>query len=126
MSGEETMSEKTIQNTGQQRKSLRAPLIVLNIISEDGSRSFFGYGRNISRGGLFIASINPRDPGIRFNLEIPLPPPMSRIVRCQCEVVWNRQFDPKSPYDPGMGLRFIDMPEETAELIDTWVRQHSE
>jgi uncharacterized protein (TIGR02266 family) len=120
------MSENSTPTTGQQRKSLRAPLIVLNIISEDGSRSFFGYGRNISRGGLFIASINPRDPGTRFKLEIPLPSPINRIVRCQCEVVWNRRFDPKSPYDPGMGLRFIDMPEETAELIDSWVRQQGE
>jgi uncharacterized protein (TIGR02266 family) len=119
------MSQDSGQETGQKRKNLRAPMIALNIIAEDGNRTFFGYIKNISRGGLFIASVNPRNLGSRFNLEIALPQPINRTVRTQCEVVWTRRFSPKSPYEPGMGLRFLDMPDDVAQLIDEWVKEQS-
>ena len=113
------------QSTSQRRRNLRAPMIALNIIAEDNNRTFFGYIKNISRGGLFIASVNPRDLGSRFNLEISLPTPINRTVRCGCEVVWTRQFSPKSPYEHGMGLRFLDISEEIAELIDAWAKEQN-
>jgi len=119
------MSEESEHGKSQRRKNLRAPLIVLNNVAEDGSRTFFGYGKNISRGGLFIGSVNPRELGARFKLEIPLPAPLP-TVQCECEVVWNRQFTKGSPYEPGMGLRFMNLPDETAELIDRWVKEQTQ
>ncbi|MEZ4601314.1 MAG: PilZ domain-containing protein [Syntrophotaleaceae bacterium] len=119
------MNQDSGQGTSQKRKNLRAPMIALNIIAEDGNRTFFGYIKNISRGGLFIASVNPRELGSRFNLEISLPQPINRTVQTHVEVVWTRRFSPKSPYEPGMGLRFLDMPEDVALLIDEWVREQN-
>ncbi len=110
----------------QQRKYLRAPMIILNIIQAGGSKSFFGYGKNISRGGLFIGTVNPREPGARFQLEIPLPAPILKILQCQCEVVWNRQFSKKSTLEPGMGLKFVDLNDSDADLIDRWVCHHQD
>lgn len=120
------MSEEHNTPQGQVRKHLRSPMIVLNVVNAGGSKSFFGYGKNISRGGMFIGTVNPREPGTRFCLEIPLPAPLLKVVQCECEVVWNRQFSKDSTLEPGMGLKFLDLPEEDAEFIDRWVRLHQE
>lgn len=111
---------------GNQRKSLRSPLIVLKVKVDDGRKFFFGYAKNISRSGMFIASSNPREPGSLFQVDIPLPEPLKKNVRCTCEVVWQRQFNKKAAYEPGMGLKFIDISEADATSIDNWVKSQAE
>jgi uncharacterized protein (TIGR02266 family) len=108
-------------NPAHQRKALRAPLIVLQVKLDDGRKSFFGYAKNISRSGLFIGTTNPREPGERFQVELSLPAPLGHNVRCACEVVWKRLYSKGSSYEPGMGLRFLELPEEMAKAIDGWV-----
>ena len=88
----ESMNEKT---QADKRKNLRSPLLTLRVKLDDGSRVFFGYTQNISRSGMFISSINPKTPGEVFQVEIPLPSPISQTVQCSCEVVWNRHFENK-------------------------------
>lgn len=105
-----------------ERANLRSPLLVLKVRYDDGRKTFFGYAKNISRGGVFIATVNPRDPGSRFHVEIPLPPPLCTTLQCFCEVIWKRDFRPDSPYEPGMGLRFIDLPEELGERLNRWIK----
>lgn len=107
------------------RTSLRSPLLVLKVKVDDGRTCFFGYAKNIGRGGMFIATANPREPGSRFQVEIPLPAPLNQTVRCTCEVIWQRQFRKKSPHEPGMGLKFIDLPENLSEAIDSWVKSQA-
>lgn len=104
------------------RAKLRAPLMIKRIRLDDGEKAFFGYSTNLSCSGLFISTVNPADPGSRFQIEIPLPEPINRDVRCQCETVWKRSYSPKSPYEPGMGLRFIDLSEEDKQEIDAWAK----
>lgn len=104
-----------------QRNNLRAPLIVEKVPCDDGVKTFFGYAKNISRGGLFIGTVKPREPGDRFNIEITLPKPSTLTFRCTCEVVWKRHYEKKAPLEPGMGLKFIDLPETIAVQIDQWV-----
>ncbi len=119
------MSEKQVTQEikeTQRRKHLRSPLIILNIINAGGSKTFFGYGKNISMGGLFISTVNPREIGTRFNLEIPLPAPILKVIQCECEVVWSRQFSKELTLEPGMGLRFRDLPDSDGEAIDRWIR----
>ena len=113
-------------STTAPRKSLRAPLIVLKVKLDDGRKCFFGYTKNISRSGIFIATVNPKEPGSRYQVEIPLPEPINRTLRCTCEVVWKRLYTKGSPYEPGMGLRFTDLEEDLAEAIDRWVRSCGE
>ena len=106
-----------------QRLALRSPLIILKVKLEAKKRSFFGYAKNISRGGMFIGSVNPHDPGEQFRVELSLPAPIEQQVQCTAEVVWKRKFVPNGPYDPGMGLRFLDLPPDVGEAIDDWVLQ---
>jgi uncharacterized protein (TIGR02266 family) len=115
--------EKPQQPQGEPRRNLRSPLLVLRVRLDDGRKTFFGYAKNIGRGGIFIATVNPKEPGTRFQVEIPLPAPLCRNLQCFCEVVWKRDFSPNSLYEPGMGLKFIDLPDEHAVRIDQWVRE---
>ena len=105
-----------------QRNNLRAPLIVEKIPCEDVQKTFFGYAKNISSGGLFIATVKPREPGESFIIEFTLPNPAKTRIHCNCEVVWKRHFERKGQFEPGMGLKFLDLPPEKAELIDAWVK----
>ncbi len=120
------MNETPPAKPGDLRGNLRSPLLVLKVRLDDGGKVFFGYGKNISRSGIFIATVNPREPGERFQIEIPLPPPIKRTIQCGCEVVWKREFSKKSRYEPGMGLRFVDLPAEVADAIEQWVRSRGE
>ena len=105
------------------RKDLRSPILTLRVKLDDGQKVFFGYAKNISSSGMFIASINPKVPGQAYQVEIPLPEPIHKTIQCTCEVIWMRQFAKKSEFEPGMGLRFVDLPEEVADDIDRWVHE---
>ncbi|MFA5515258.1 MAG: PilZ domain-containing protein [Desulfuromonadales bacterium] len=116
------MTEVQGSAAGNKRARLRAPLLVLKVRVEDNGRVFFGYAKNIGRGGLFIATTNPREPGTRIKVEIPRPFAPKQTVQCTCEVVWKREFSRKSSYEPGMGLKFLDLPDADAEQLDTWIQ----
>jgi uncharacterized protein (TIGR02266 family) len=105
-----------------QRSNLRVPLIVEKLPCGDGHRTFFGYARNISRGGLFVATVSPREPGEQFDLQVTLPHAAQLTLRCRCEVVWKRRFEQKGKHEPGMGLRFLDLSPECADALERWLR----
>lgn len=118
------MTNKAKENNrtaGDKRRRPRAPLLVLRTSLSGEGRTFFGYAKNISRSGLFISTITPRDPGSCFEVEIPLPNAMGIHIRCRGEVVWSRKYHPKSPYEPGMGMKFLDLDPDVAEQIEAWV-----
>jgi uncharacterized protein (TIGR02266 family) len=117
------MTTETLSRTALRRKYLPCPLLVVRNAGSSGGRIFFGYARNISSGGLYISTVNPRQPGSQFELEVPVPP-LGRCINCLCEVVWKRDFTHDSPYDPGMGMKFIDLDGNVARAIDTWVEEH--
>ena len=123
------MSEQKVSESSEvqqnHRRYLREPLIVEKIPCEDTLKTFFGYAKNISSGGLFIATVKPREPGERFDIELTLPTPEKPIIRCSCEVIWKRHFERKSNYEPGMGLKFYNMPPDHQVILDHWVKQHS-
>lgn len=111
------------QKQHDSRKNLRAPLIVLKV-TEDGNRDrLFGYAKNISRSGLFIQSINPREPGDQFTISFELPD-SKIVVKCRCEVVWKRVLQRKEPLEPGYGVRFLDVKENLGKAIDSWVSKN--
>lgn len=104
-----------------QRCATRSALIVEKIPCGDGHKAFFGYAKNISRGGLFIATVKPRDPGDEFLIEFSLPTKPPQKIRCNCQVVWKRHFHRKDLHEPGMGLRFLDLATPDGDRIDGWV-----
>jgi uncharacterized protein (TIGR02266 family) len=119
----EESSSPTDSVQADKRKNLRAPLLTLRVKLDDGSKAFFGYTKNISRSGMFISTINPKKPGDVYQVEIPLPAPISQTVQCACEVIWSRHFEKKALYEPGMGLKFCGLSEEMSAMIDRWVHE---
>jgi len=111
--------EYKVEMLGDRRKNLRMSLLVLRV---NGHRDniFFGYAKDISRSGMFIATVNPRKIGEEFTVSFELPEGGARIV-CKCRVAWAREFDPKLEAKPGMGIEFVEMDEETRGKIEEWV-----
>jgi len=107
------------------RRALRAPLIVEKIPCEDGYKTLFGYAKNISCGGLFIATVKPREPGETFLIELTLSTKPPCKIRCQCQVVWKHLFKRKDQQEPGMGLRFLDLAEGDGDRIEAWVEEQT-
>ena len=102
---------------------LRKQLLVLKIRGSDDNGAFFGYAKVMGRSGMFISSVNPKPPGEVYQVEIPLPAPVSQTIQCSCEVVWNRHFEKKALYEPGMGLKFFGLSEDVAAMIDRWIHE---
>lgn len=118
---EDNQDEQPVQLN--RRKNLRNPIPVLRVKVDEDRRVFFGYARNISRTGLFITTLNPREVGERFPVEITFGEPINQITQAVCEVVWNRGYSKNSEHDPGMGLKFIELDDEVATAIEQWVHQ---
>lgn len=115
--------EEEPQKPPDKRKFLRDPIIVFKVTEDTQLKPpLFGYARDISRGGLFVSSINPRNPGDRFNISFQIPNTDIK-VRCQCEVVWARKFSKSGKLEPGYGVKFMDIPEGVAVAIDNWVSE---
>jgi hypothetical protein len=104
-----------------ERRHLTAPITILKTDGNGGPKTFFGYAKDISRGGMLIGATRPKEPGSRFLLEIPLPPPIDTVATCECEVVWKRDWSKQNRSEPGMGLRFVNLPDDIADAIDIWV-----
>jgi len=115
--------DKKTDKPSDKRSNLRAPLIIQKVHLDSERPVFFGYSKNISSSGMFIATTNPIEIGTQIDLEIPLPPPIKGKVRCRCEVVWKRPYGKHLPFEPGIGIKFLNMPEETAKQIEDWVLQ---
>ncbi len=107
------------------RKYLRSPLLVTKVKDGKSGKIFFGYANNISRKGLFIQSINPRAEGEVLIIEFSIPG-IEEPFSCAAEVIWRRDFSYTSKHEPGMGLMFLDLPEDKAAAIDDWVVEHSD
>lgn len=103
------------------RKNLRNQLLVLNVKMESNSKSFFGYAKVVGKGGMFIASVNPKKVGEEFTIEFSLPD--KTLVRCKSQVVWRREYSQKSKHEPGMGVKFLDLSDDIRNKIDEWVKK---
>lgn len=102
------------------RKNLRKQLLVLKVRGEDQRGTFFGYAKTISRGGMFITSVNPRKMGEEFEISFSLTE-LGREIKCRAVVVWTREYDSLTKQEPGMGIKFVDLDESIKEEIDQWI-----
>lgn len=103
------------------RKNLRRQLLVLKVRGEDNRGAFFGYAKTISRGGMFISSVNPKNMGEKFEITFKLDEKQGREIKCRSVVVWRREYDSLVKQEPGMGIKFIDLDEATKDEIDAWI-----
>ncbi|MBX3129744.1 MAG: TIGR02266 family protein [Polyangiaceae bacterium] len=97
-------------STDDRRDADRVDLIVdLGLLSD--SHFYAGLSRDLSRGGLFIATYAPEPTGKQLFLSFVLPG--GHHVQTQGVVRWVRDVGPDSA--PGMGVAFIDL--EAADRV---------
>ncbi|MBW1840324.1 MAG: TIGR02266 family protein [Deltaproteobacteria bacterium] len=75
---------------------------------------------NLSVGGLFIKTEKPYNKGEQFMLDLQLPS-ISETLSVSCEVAWSREGWDISQNPPGMGVKFVDMPDEDRRLLSGYV-----
>ena len=108
-------------NDSEKRAHRREQLISFKITEENGrGECFAAYATDISSGGIFISAINPRELGEQFYMTFEIPD-TDIVVRCRCEIMWTRPFDPVRKIEPGYGVKFLDLPEDMAGRINMWV-----
>lgn len=117
------MENESDRPTADSRKNLRAPLIIQKVHIDGERPAFFGYSKNISKSGMFISTTKPIQAGEQIDLEFQLPAPLTGTARCCCEVVWKRPQGTHLPFEPGIGMKFIDMPVEISERLDKWIKE---
>lgn len=82
---------------------------------------FTGFTQNISQGGLFIATHQILPIGTRFRVTFTLQG-MAGAVNVMCEVRWVRPYHDNLDSPPGMGVRFVNMDDETFLAIRTFIQ----
>lgn len=80
---------------------------------------------NLSRGGLFLKTMFPREVGTQLRCVFHLPDGRRPVV-AEGEVVWNRRGSPSRLAPPGMGVRFYGLTEMDQERLSHYVTEHTE
>ena len=104
------------------RHTLRVPS-QLEVTFEDERGFERAYLRNISEGGVYVATAHPLKMGDRFRLSI-LVDASGEALDLPVEVVWvNRSPSPGSGLDPGVGVAWLDLSLEHKASIKAILRR---
>ena len=104
------------------RSSLRVPS-QMAISFETAGAFYKAYLRNISEGGVYIATEQDLRMGDRFVLTVAIDDGGEQVT-LTVEVVWvNQQPSPGSGLEPGVGVAWLDLTPEKKALIKTVVHR---
>jgi uncharacterized protein (TIGR02266 family) len=93
----------------------------LDVTMSSDHNFYAGFAENISSGGLFVATYVKRPRGDRMEIVLNLPG-MPEPIRAVGEVRWLRDFSEQSNVPPGLGVRFVELPEAAAVAIETFLK----
>ncbi|MBK9517308.1 MAG: TIGR02266 family protein [Anaeromyxobacter sp.] len=79
---------------------------------------------DLSRGGVFVRTLEPQTPGTQLQLDLSLPGGYGAI-RARGEVIWTTppSAPGEPPRSPGMGVRFLAMDPASRATLDRFVGQ---
>lgn len=104
------------------RMTLRVPTSMMVTFRDE--RGFArAYLRNISAGGVYIATGHPFEKGDRFSLTLHIAR-TGETLTLRVQVVWvNPQPSPQSGLDPGIGVAWLDLDPASKQVIKSIVRR---
>ena len=76
---------------------------------------------NISEGGLYLRTVQPLPEGTLIHITFTLPLD-NEAIELPAEVVRSRPLSAQFESEPGMGLQFVDMPEETMLKLRNFIQ----
>jgi len=83
------------------------------------SNFYAGFSRDVSEGGIYVATYDLLPIGALVEVEFFLPG--GHEIRCKGEVRWVKDPVDNEEMKPGMGIRFIDLPDDGLEAIQEFV-----
>jgi uncharacterized protein (TIGR02266 family) len=90
-------------------------------VSLGSAHNFYqGLAENLSVGGVFIATHTPRPVGELLEFTVTLPDGGEPIAGTG-QVRWVREYHEDSDAAPGMGLRFVSIPEAALKRIQQFL-----
>ncbi len=115
----------TTQDMSERRGTHRAAVafdLTVEAESEVGHQFYTGLIKDMSAGGLFIATRDglPRI-GDQFSVRFAFPPVVVEPVEVLVEVRWQRVDEDNPDYPPGVGVKFVDLADDLAVKIATFV-----
>lgn len=117
----ETLQVHIHSNT--RRKNLRAPMAIV-ITCKDGTEHRSHITMSIGEGGMFVESETPREPGTIVDVDLPLPG-LEESIAVQGEIIYTVGSE-RPHHPPGMGIKFINMVEETRLLLCSYMENYLE
>ena len=106
--------------SGQPRSTPRIP-IKMRVEIEEGTPEKELSGINLSEGGLYLRTIAPLPEGTVIHVKFTLPHD-TEAMELAAEVVRTLPLSIQLETDPGMGLRFVDPPEDVLVKIRNYVQ----
>ncbi len=106
--------------SGQPRSSFRVP-VKMRVEIEEGVPDTYLTSVNISEGGIYLRTAEPLPAGEVLHIRFTLPHD-SREIKLAAEVVRSLSLGIQLEAEPGMGLRFIDAPDDTLGRIKNFVQ----
>ena len=111
---------------GERRRFLRAPLSLLIQYRFDTLEDFLSeYSTDISLGGMFIRTEDPKDEGSLIYLQFYLRDG-AKLIEGLGRVVWVNPpgSDPAEDQPSGMGIEFVNFDEDSMQLIHQIVERN--
>lgn len=106
--------------SGQPRSTFRVPVKIRAEI-EEGTPEKTLTCINISEGGLYLRTVDPQPEGTILHVKFALPHD-SEAIKLAAEVVRTLPLGTQLEAEPGMGLRFLDISDDTLSRIRNFVQ----
>jgi uncharacterized protein (TIGR02266 family) len=106
--------------SGQPRSTFRVP-VKIRVEIEEGTPEKNLTCINLSEGGLYLRTVDPLPGGTLLHVKFTLTHD-SEPIELAAEVVRTQQLGTQLETEPGMGLRFVDIPETTLSRIRNFVQ----
>jgi uncharacterized protein (TIGR02266 family) len=104
------------------RKDERVELIVRVEFEEE----YWGFTKNLSKGGAFILTPDPLELGDEFLLKIHMPDGREPI-EVACKVTWTNQYAKETTdLRKGMGVKFLDLRPESKKRVEEYIQSHKD
>lgn len=97
--------------------------VALKVTYPNLKRFMVDFTKNVSRGGMFIRTKSPYDPGQQIDLSLHVPG-LEGPVRIVARVVHNK-LATEGDEDSGIGVEFIEIDEKSREMLIAAVRQQA-
>lgn len=109
----------------ESRKEPRVSIFV-RVDFKDKEDFIYYYSRNLSRGGIFIQTVDPLPPGTPIFLQLSLPG-NPQPLEVESKVIWSRKEENEEGNKsiPGMGIQFLRIDEQNKKILDDFLKGRS-